>query len=254
MFSSTPRQDPWIALAIGNSRLHWAKFIGQTPISSWDTPHRDRVWQPGERTTTEDFDGNMPLWIASVVSQQLQFWKTYPQVQTITLDRIPLQGLYPTLGIDRALAAWGAGNRWGWPVLVIDGGTALTFTGVDARPQLVGGAILPGVGLQLRSLARNTDSLPQIDSDAGSTLPRRWALDTPGAIRSGVLYAIVAGAIDFIEAWWREFPQTPVVFTGGDRQILANAIALQFPDIAKGTIVDEHLIFWGMREIVLANR
>jgi len=31
-------------------------------------------------------------------------------VHVITLEQVPLQGVYPTLGIDRALAVWGWGN------------------------------------------------------------------------------------------------------------------------------------------------
>jgi Type III pantothenate kinase len=34
---------------------------------------------------------------------------------------------YPTLGTDRALALRGAGKQWGYPVMVVDCGTAMTF-------------------------------------------------------------------------------------------------------------------------------
>jgi type III pantothenate kinase len=70
----------------------------------------------------------LPLYLASVVPSQTALWQTYPDVHIITLDQVPLQGVYPTLGIDRALALWGAGETWGWPMLVIDAGTALTLT------------------------------------------------------------------------------------------------------------------------------
>ena len=86
--------------------------------------------------------------LASVVPSQTALWQIYPNVHIINLDQIPLQGVYPTLGIDRALALWGAGKTWGFPMLVIDAGTAMTFTGADANQCLVGGAILPGLGLQ----------------------------------------------------------------------------------------------------------
>ena len=72
----------------------------------------------------------------------------------IGLEDIPLEGLYPSLGVDRALALWGAGATWGFPCLVIDGGTALTLTGGNGDGFLVGGAILPGLRLQLQSLGR----------------------------------------------------------------------------------------------------
>jgi type III pantothenate kinase len=85
------------------------------------------------------------LSLASVVPNQTALWQDYSNVHEITLDQVPLQGIYPTLGIDRALALWGAGETWGWPMLVIDAGTALTLTGADANRCLIGGAILPGL-------------------------------------------------------------------------------------------------------------
>ncbi|MDY6941082.1 MAG: pantothenate kinase [Cyanobacteriota bacterium] len=253
MFPPTFRNNRWIALIVGNSRLHWGEFAGDMLRRAWDTPHRDRSWEKGETATGEGLDGTTPLWIASVVPEQLQFWQTYPQIKIIDLSCIPLTGVYPTLGIDRALAVWGAYHRWGGPVLVVDGGTALTFTGIDDRPELVGGAILPGLGSQFKSLARNTANLPQLAANERRSLPPRWALDTPSAIQSGVLYSTVAGVKDFIEAWWRDFPGSRAILTGGDCQILANALMFQFPDIARTTIVDEHLIFWGMQSIVWEN-
>jgi len=68
-------------------------------------------------------------------SSQTALWQTYPDVHVITLNQVP--PVYPTLGIDRALALWGAGETWGWPMLVIDAGTALTLTGADADHCLV---------------------------------------------------------------------------------------------------------------------
>ena len=41
--------------------------------------------------------------------------------------------MYPTLGIDRALALYSAGSTFRFPVLVIDAGTALRFTGADSH-------------------------------------------------------------------------------------------------------------------------
>jgi type III pantothenate kinase len=110
----------------------------------------------------------------------------------------------------------------------------------------VGGAILPGVGLQLSALADRTAALPQTHLLQLPVLPTRWALDTPSAMHSGVVYGIAAAVRDFIEAWWQQFPSSPVTIAGGDRQLLFDAIALQFPHISKHLQIDPHLIFWGM--------
>ncbi len=186
------------------------------------------------------------LSLASVVPSQTALWQDYSNVHEITLDHVPLQGIYPTLGIDRALALWGAGETWGWPMLVIDAGTALTLTGADANRCLIGGAILPGLGVQFQSLSQKTANLPLIDTK-DVAIPPRWALNTPEAISSGVIYTIIAGIRDFIEAWWQEFPDSYITLTGGDRTLLLKYLQAQFPTIAAKVIPDPDLIFWGMR-------
>lgn len=255
---------------IGNSRLHWAWFVEKTLSCAWDTsylpasivkklancrtlddlpieilppyPQRGPRYPPHLLTSSP-----LPLYLASVVPNQTELWQTYPNVHIISLNQIPLQGTYPTLGIDRALALWGAGETKGWPTLVIDAGTALTLSGADANLQLVGGAILPGLGLQLQSLAQRTAELPLVDPRDVASLPPRWALNTSEAIQSGVLYTILAGIRDFIEAWWEQFPESYVTLTGGDSTLLLTYLQYQFPDIAARVIADRHLIFWGIR-------
>ena len=93
----------------------------------------------------------------------------------------------------------GAGETYGYPVLVIDGGTALTITGIDANRRLIGGAILPGLRLQLRSLSVGTAALPEIILP--QQLPPRWSNNTPDSIASGILYTVSAGISDFIQDW-----------------------------------------------------
>lgn len=262
----------WLALAIGNSRLHWAQFTGSTLKGFWDTPHlpafvveqliesnfETNVWleQIPNLLETKIFPVNTTvpaLWIASVVPDQLKLWQTYPNTHTITLNNLPLLGVYPTLGIDRALAVCGAGNQLGWPVLVIDAGTALTFTGADQCRQLVGGAILPGLGLQLQSLSQKTAALPLVNAASEAALPPRWALNTPDAIQSGIIYSLLAGICDFIEDWCRQFPDSFIALTGGDSQVLFSYLQIFSREIATKIIVDPHLIFWGIREQVFAE-
>lgn len=185
----------------------------------------------------------IPLYIASVVPQQTLLWQAYPNGRVITLSDIPLEGVYPSLGIDRALALWGAGIKYKFPCLVVDGGTALTFTGADTNRTLVGGAILPGVGLQLQTLATNTAALPQVA--LGESLPKRWALNTSDAIIGGVIYTILAGVRDFVRDWLQQFPDSRVIFTGGDGQLLRDFLSINYQ-----TNFDPHLIFWGMQAVL----
>ncbi|MEH2170350.1 MAG: pantothenate kinase [Nostoc sp.] len=264
------REEIWLALEIGNSRLHWALFVGETLYSAWDTDYLpDSVIQHlAECQTLNDLlekifpEGESltntlplcPLLVASVVPSQTAIWQTYPNTRVITLDQVPLKNVYPTLGIDRALALWGAGKTWGFPMLVIDAGTALTFTSADANESLVGGAILAGLGLQFATLGQQTGQLPFVEIQNFQSLPPRFALNTKEAIKSGVIYTLIAGIKAFIEAWWALFPDGKIAIKGGDRTLLLNYLRTLYPEIAAPLIVEPNLIFWGMQKIVMGDK
>ncbi|MBW4470128.1 MAG: pantothenate kinase [Stenomitos rutilans HA7619-LM2] len=241
--------DRWFALSIGNSRLHWATFIGNDLHRTWNTPHLSiaEVQAIIETQLTQNPD----LYIASVVPAQCQYWERYPFAHVITLKQVPLKGLYPTLGIDRALAVWGAIDTVGCPVLVIDAGTALTFTGADGTQQLVGGAILPGLGLQFQFLHQATAALPDLGDRLTEQhhLPPRWALNTTDAIASGILYTFLAGLRDFVTAWWQQFPNSPVLLRGGDSERLYAYLTAYDPALASRVTIEPELIFWGLRSL-----
>lgn len=260
-------ESTWLALAIGNSRLHWAWFEDDALKQTWDTPHLSieaiaTLTAPSlhfspSNELPENLQNAVPpqlasllgqqplLLIASVVPNQTTFWQSYPKTWTICLDHIPLRGTYPTLGIDRALAVWAATTIWNLPALVIDAGTALTFTGAN-EGQLIGGAILPGLQLQLRSLTQ-TAALPFLDSQIAA--PTRWATGTADAIYSGILYTLLAGIRDFAEDWLEKFPESAIALTGGDSTLLFTHLQQRFPNLATHIDVAPALIFQGMQAV-----
>ncbi|MEA5618300.1 pantothenate kinase [Cronbergia sp. UHCC 0137] len=249
--------NAWLALMIGNSRLHWGLFHGKTLQLTWDTDHLPDylIEQIIKCQIPADFPDSVAeipskLVLASVVPTQTALWTIYPKVHLITLDQIPLKQKYTTLGSDRALAVWGAGKTLGFPILVIDAGTAMTFTGADANQCLVGGAILPGLGLQFSSLGQKTGQLPLLKTNTITNLPRRFALNTPESIQSGIIYTILAGIKDFSADWLTLFPESKIVITGGDRTLLKTHLQTQFPEIAKHLIVEQNLIFWGIEKVI----
>lgn len=241
----------WLGLAIGNSHLHWGKFRGATLIETWDTDHLQK--SPSEMGW-DWIDGRspLPLVVASVVPAQTQWWENYPHLKVLKLEDLPLGGLYPTLGIDRALAVLGAGEKLGFPILLIDAGTALTVTGADGDRHLVGGAILPGLGLQFSALANRTATLPEIALP--DALPPRFASDTDGAIRSGIIYTIIAGMMGFIKAWTENFSDTKIAIAGGDRGRILSYFKRQYPPVGTSIIEAPEAIFWGMSATVYPDR
>lgn len=262
----------WLALVIGNSRLHWGWFEGATLTERWDTAHLSA--EAVDRLLQHQFDFSqchprvkfsidrppdvpLLLWIASVVPAQTRLWQSYSGTRVLSLDRVPLTGLYPTMGIDRALALWGAASL-GLPALVIDAGTALTFSGADAMGQFVGGAILPGLSLQLRSLTEHTAALPSLSDrlqalrSSASALPR-WAGNTPDAMISGVFYTLLAGIDQFIQSWTATYPGSKIIFTGGDGDLLCHYWQQQYPQGSWQVRVDPNLVFWGMQSVIVGE-
>ncbi len=253
----------WIVLAIGNSRYHWAWFLNQQLQSSWDTDYFNTELVQASLGILATFPlalqqeinlanltlSDVPIYLVSVVVNQTDIWKKIPQVKQLTLADVPLLNLYPTLGIDRAIALVGAGARRGYPVLVIDGGTALTLTGVDQNQRLIGGAIMPGLRLQLSCLSSQTSALPLVELPL--ELPTRWSENTDGAIASGILHTVSSGLKDFILDWHKLFPQSRIIFTGGDGEILVKYLYSILPeDLILMIEFNRELIFTGVGAIV----
>ena len=246
-----------LCLAVGNSRLHWAWFKQEVLQSTWHSPHLNEPVVdniiPSEIFPNYLLANNLrqlPLYFASVVPTQTRLWQSYSYLRPITLADIPLKNIYPTMGVDRALAVWGAGKTYGLPCLVIDFGTALTFTGINNQQEFIGGAILPGLGLQLQSLHSQTAALPKIKFS--QFLPIRWAMTTPQAMQSGIIYTILASINDFIVDWRWQFPQSNIVFTGGDSELFLRYWQSQRSEISLKVIIDTNLVFWGMKLVSLS--
>ena len=69
--------DNWLAVAIGNSRLHWAWFKHDVLIENWHTPHLPTEVKcnqlPQEFLSPNFVQQNftqIPIYLASVVPQQ----------------------------------------------------------------------------------------------------------------------------------------------------------------------------------------
>ena len=170
-------------LLIGNSRWHWGESAD------------GRCWRHRDETAAAD----PPLpdaWAAVGPLPPVAAGDPWRQRQ-LTNRQVPLAGLPDHVGIDRALAAWGAWTRTAGPVLVADAGTALTLTLVDADGRFRGGRILAGAGLQLRALHSGTRQLPLARLRQPITGDDPWPRDTEAALRIGVaegLASAVTGA------------------------------------------------------------
>jgi len=244
-----------LALVIGNSRLHWGWFQQKKLLQTWDTPHLQSPVTSQQLPThlfPEPIQQSLPnqvsVYLLSVVAQQTNLWDNYPHKTIITLDDIPLRNVYSTLGNDRALCAYGAGETYGYPVLVIDGGTALTYTAVGHQRHFLGGAILPGLRLQLKALAQQTDALGEISLP--DRLPALWETSTAGAIASGIINTTLTGLQQYITAWWDQYEDGGVILTGGDAILLEAYLKQKTPHLADKITIDQSLMFRGLANFI----
>ena len=116
-------------------------------------------------------------------------------------------------GADLVVGAVAALKLHKPPLILIDMGTATTMTVIDREARVLGGAIIPGVGISLEALANGTSQLPHISLDA----PKKCiSSDTVEAMRSGSVYgtaAMLDGMIERMEAELGE--PAAVIATGG---------------------------------------
>ena len=118
-----------------------------------------------------------------------------------------------TLGADLLVGAVAAVDAVGYPCIVWDLGTATTVTVVDKDGAFRGGAIMPGIGTGLNSLAAGTSLLPQISVDAPDKV---IGSNTIACLQSGAVYGN-ACMIDGMNSRIVEELgyDAPVVVTGG---------------------------------------
>ncbi|MEL6166892.1 MAG: type III pantothenate kinase, partial [Cyanobacteria bacterium J06628_3] len=119
----------------------------------------------------------------------------------------------------------------------------------DSNRNLIGGAILPGLSLQFSTLTNKTGQLPKVELP--QQLPKRYAVNTSEAIQSGIIYTLIAGIKDFIEAWLQDFPESKIAITGGDRNLLFNCLKSQHPRISSQMLVEKNLILWGIQKTIM---
>lgn len=123
------------------------------------------------------------------------------------------------IGVDRVCAAAAAYDRLQTGCTVIDFGTAVTVDLVDDDGILVGGAILPGLKMQIRALHEFTAQLPMVDYDFP---PLPYGRNTKEAIQTGVCRGLAGAVRGLVESYATALNRWPqVVATGGDASFMA---------------------------------
>ncbi len=125
------------------------------------------------------------------------------------------------LGPDRIASAVAAYGLYGGPVVVVDFGTATTFSVVTENGEYIGGAIMPGIGMSIDALARMTAGLPEISLNP----PERFiGDDTRSNLCSGIVFGHVGAVEKILKGIKRELGSSSVrvILTGGFSGIMKN--------------------------------
>ena len=122
------------------------------------------------------------------------------------------EGAYKGIGLDRLACLRGAMCVTGLPALVIDGGTALTYTAADQNGMIIGGGITCGMRLRLQALEEHASALPALNVEAeisrildeatkSCTPADIFAKNTKDAMIIGALVEVSSFVRNVIEVW-----------------------------------------------------
>jgi type III pantothenate kinase len=150
------------------------------------------------------------------------------------------------IGADRLANAAGVCALYGFPAIVVDFGTAVTFDIVSDRRTYIGGVIAPGLEAMTNFLYQRTALLPKLSLKEP---PRAVGRSTIQAMLSGAVFGY-RGLVREILARVREeqFPRKKVhvVATGGYAQLIAR----ELPEIET---VHPHITLEGLRIVANLN-
>lgn len=191
-----------IIVDIGNSDAVFGLYNQTNWQQIWRTPAR-----PDE--PAESYEARLRLWLleAGVPLSAIQTTVLSSVVPSLTgtlratlaelfgLEPIVVgPGIYPLLpleilrpheiGADLVANAMAAYNRYQKNCVVVDFGTALTFTTVSGQGKIIGVAIAPGLKTAIRSLFANTAQLPEVPIQVPSSA---LGTSTTHAIQAGVV-------------------------------------------------------------------
>jgi type III pantothenate kinase len=122
------------------------------------------------------------------------------------------------MGTDLLANALAGFVKYDAPVLVVDFGTALTYTMVNTDGQLNGVAIAPGIKTAMQALAGKAAQLPEINLDLPESA---LGTNTSEAMSSGILWGFVGQVSYMINKIKQEFgTDITTIATGGLSEVL----------------------------------
>ncbi|MCM1284862.1 MAG: type III pantothenate kinase [Acetobacter sp.] len=149
------------------------------------------------------------------------------------------------LGADLITAAAGAVSKYKTPLIIIDIGTATTFSVINEKNEYLGGLIAPGPYTSVKALASSASQLPEISIEATDKV---IGTNTVDAIKVGVITAHSAMIDTMADRIINSlgFTDTTLISTGGFSEKITSMCINKI-------IFDENLIFDGLYQIYKMN-
>ena len=215
-------------LLIDNSNTR-TKFVLSTP----EALLKERRMIPTREVSEErlddalkglHYDAAVVCSVVPRVADVLRNWLTRPSHFLSCDSRLGVGIDYPSprqIGADR-LANAGAVAYYGYPCIVVDFGTAVTFDVIGPERTYLGGAIAPGLASMGDYLARNTALLPAIEPHEPK---HAIGTSTVEAMHSGAVYGYRGMVKEILAKLEEEVGRRPtVVATGGDAALIARGV------------------------------
>ncbi len=127
------------------------------------------------------------------------------------------------VGADRVVNNVSAVRKYGYPLIIVDFGTATTFNVIDGKGDFIGGVIAPGIKGSLDSLVNGTAKLPKVEIERPSSVIGK---NTVTNMQSGIVFGF-AGLVEYIVKKIKKelkVENITVVATGGFSEIIAKEI------------------------------
>ncbi|MEM9916525.1 MAG: type III pantothenate kinase [Bacteroidota bacterium] len=132
------------------------------------------------------------------------------------------------IGSDLVANAYAAHRKYTQNLVVVDFGTALTFTSVAKEGRILGVAIAPGLKTAIQSLASNTAQLPEVPL----TVPESAiGTDTVGAIQAGILMGYVGLVKHLIANIRQEMGGDCIAIATGGLSSVLEPLATEFVEV-----------------------
>jgi type III pantothenate kinase len=246
-----------LTIDVGNTDTVFDFYDGYNLVRSWrlpTKPYKDKLdFIEALQEIKTNVTGIMMACVVPKVRQELidacaEVFAVKPLAigdEDIRVDLDIKIDLPKTLGADRVANSIAAITKFGGKVIIVDFGTATTFSIIGDNKDYLGGAIMPGINSAIKGLHESAAMLPLYKI----VKPKKViATCLEDGLQSGIFYGTL-GAVSFIIAKMKQelSDDYKVIATGGLGKFFA-----EYNEVIE--FYDPHLTTFGLLQIYNFNK